>query len=72
METCYFKQLDDDGASVSIMTYDFRPTISNPLIIEITEEEYNILLAEIQAADALVQDEISDEEALNIILGVSE
>lgn len=43
--------------------------------IEITEEEYNILLTEIKAAnqpDESDTDEISDEEALNIILGVSE
>lgn len=43
--------------------------------IEITEEEYNTLLAEIQAANQQEEpdsDEISDAEALNIILGVSE
>ena len=40
--------------------------------IEITEEEYNTLLAEIEAANQPEEsdpDEISDEEALNIILG---
>ena len=37
--------------------------------IEITEEEYNFLLAEIQAANAPDPDEISAEEALDIILG---
>lgn len=40
--------------------------------IEITEEEYNALLAEIQAANQPEEtDEISAEEALDIILGVS-
>ena len=40
--------------------------------IEITEEEYNALLAEIIAANQPEEtDEISAEEALDIILGVS-
>lgn len=37
--------------------------------VEITEEEYNALLAEIEAANAPYPDEISAEEALDIILG---
>ena len=42
--------------------------------IEITEEEYNALLAKIKAANQPEKpdpDEISAEEALDIILGVS-
>lgn len=40
--------------------------------IEITEEEYNTLLAEVIAANQPEEtDEISAEEALDIILGVS-
>ena len=43
--------------------------------IEITQEEYERLSAEIEAANQPEEpdpDEISDTEALNIILGVSE
>lgn len=40
--------------------------------IEISEEEYNALLAEIEAANQPEEtDEISAEEALDIILGVT-
>lgn len=37
--------------------------------IEITEDEYNALLAEIEAANAPDPDEISAEEALDILTG---
>ena len=70
--TNYFKQLNESGEVILLLTYDFTPNITNPLIVEITEEEYNTLLAEIQAADSPDPDEISDAEALDIILGVSE
>ena len=70
--TKYYKQMHKDGQVIRVLTYNFQPHITDPLIIEITEEEYNALLAEIQAADAPDPDEISDDEALNIILGVRE
>lgn len=72
MKTLYFKRLNMSGEIESLMTYDYVPIITDPLIVEITEDEYNALLAEIQAADAPDPDEISDAEALDIILGVSE
>ena len=72
----YYKKIDDNGVTKTLFTYDYiKPQITNPLIIEITNEEYNSALAEIEAAnqpDESDTDEISDEEALNIILGVSE
>lgn len=75
--TTYFKQLNDSGEVVFLLTYDnFCPNIANTLIVEITQEEYNVLLAKLQAkaeeTEQVNSDEISDEEALDIILGVSE
>lgn len=42
----YYKQLNENGEFVMLLTYDFEPTISDPLIVEITEEEYITLKAE--------------------------
>ena len=69
--TTYYKQLNENGEPVLLLTYGFTPNIDNPLLVKITEDEYNTLLAEIEAANQLeeiYQDEISDEEALNIIV----
>lgn len=70
----YYKQLNDSGEVVLLLTYGVTPNIANPLIVEITEEEYNVLLDEIKAqqSEEPETDEISSDEALNIILGVSE
>lgn len=71
----YFKQLNEAGELILLLTYDFVPKITNPLIVEITQEEYNALFAENEAANQPEEpdpDEITAEEALNIILGVSE
>ena len=42
----YYKQLNENGEIVMILTYDFEPTISDPLIVEITAEEYETISAE--------------------------
>lgn len=72
----YYKRVDEDGNLLYVLTYEnARPNITDRLVIEITDEEYKILSAEIEAAnqqEGTDSDEISDEEALNIILGVSE
>lgn len=68
--TRYYKQLNHSGDVVFLLTYDFDPTITDPLIVEITKEEYDELLAEITAEpDPEPTDEITDSEALAIILG---
>lgn len=72
MSKYFYKQMGDNLEIESILSYEYYPNITNPRIIEITEKEYNALLAEIQAANNPDPDEISDTEALNIILGVSE
>lgn len=73
MNVFYFKLLDSDGKIVSLLTYDnYHPNIVNPLMVEIDKDEYETLFDEIVASNTPDADEISDEEALNIILGVSE
>lgn len=70
--TKYFKQLDEHGEFVRALSYDFIPTVTDPTIVEITEDEYKVILAAIIAANQPEEtDEISAEEALDIILGVS-
>lgn len=71
----YFKQLDESGNIVLLLGYNFAPTITDSSIVEISQEEYENLQVEIEAANHPEEpdpDEISDEEALDIILGVSE
>lgn len=42
----YYKQLNENGEIVMLLTYDFEPSITASSIVEITEEEYNVILAE--------------------------
>lgn len=68
----YFKQLNDSGEIILLLTYSFRPNITNPLVVEITKEEYETLSAEMQKRGEISEseeDEITDTEALNIITG---
>lgn len=68
--TSYYKRLNETGEVVMLLTYDFEPVLNDPLIIEITKAEYDEILAEITAEpDPEPADEISDSEALSIILG---
>lgn len=73
MDVFYFKKLKKNGEIDFLLTYeDYRPNITDPLVVEITQEEYEALLAEIEAANQPEEpttDEISAEEALDIILG---
>lgn len=71
MTIFYFKTLDEGGNVKNLITYNnIRPNITNPLIAEITKEEYDALLAELfpQASEEPEMDEINAEEALDIIL----
>lgn len=45
----YYKQLNENSEIVTLLTYDFEPTISDPLTVEITAEEYGTLVAELRA-----------------------
>ena len=42
----YYKQLNENGELVTILTYDSEPTISDSLTVEITAEEYEAIAAE--------------------------
>lgn len=42
----YYKQLNENGEFVMLLTYDFEPVINDPLVVEITEEEYLSLKSE--------------------------
>ena len=42
----YYKQLNENGEIVAILTYDFEPKITDPLTVEITAEEYETISAE--------------------------
>ena len=72
--TKYYKQLNENGEIVMLLTYDFVPNITNPLIVEITKEEYETLLAEIMAnMPEPEEDEIAlKAQAYDIITGVAE
>ena len=68
--TKYYMKTNANGNVEMLLNYDFLPTITDPLIVEITKEEYDELLAEITAEpEPEPTDEISDSEALAIILG---
>lgn len=45
----YYKQLNENGEIVLLLVYEFTPTITDPLMVEITEEEFNAIVAEIRA-----------------------
>lgn len=60
--TKYYKQLDESGEVVLLLTYDFDPIITNPLIMEISKEEYEQLLAEIIAKNEQTK---SDEATMH-------
>lgn len=50
---CY-KQLNENGELISLITYDnLRPNITDPLIVEITEEEYTQLVSDIEEKEIL-------------------
>lgn len=50
----YYKQLNDNGEVVAFLTYDYDPVITDPLIIEVTEEEYVTVRAELREKTKLV------------------
>lgn len=72
--TKYYKQLNENGEVVMLLTYDFIPVITNPLIEEITKEEYDAVYAELIVNQP--EPEPSELElkaqAYDIITGVSE
>ena len=72
--TKYYKQFNEDGEMQALISYDFAPNISSSLFVEISEEEYNEILAELMAnLPEPEEDEIAlKAQAYDIIRGVSE
>lgn len=72
--TKYYKQIRENGEIEMLLTYDFTPVITDPLIVEITKEEYDALYAEMMAN--MPEAEPSEMElkarAYDIITGVAE
>lgn len=69
MKTYYAKQIDDNGNIVALHCFESDEFPSSPYFIQLTEEEYNTLLAEMTPPEPEPTDEISDSAALNIIVG---
>ncbi len=80
----YYKQLNENGEIVALLTYDFEPNITNPLTVEITAEEYEATAAEWREAAraraeaeavkrrAKAKEKAFKARAYDIITGVSE
>ena len=80
----YYKQLNENGEVVMLLTYDFEPNITDLLIVEITAEEYETISEEWRAkAEAKAEAERKERrakarekalkaKAYDIITGVSE
>jgi hypothetical protein len=73
----YYKQLNESGEVVLLLEYNFEPKdITDPLVVEITESEYESLRAEILAQIPKIEYEPSEMElkakAYDILTGVSE
>lgn len=70
----YYKQLNEQNEVVALLTYNFEPAIIDPLTVEITEEEYTNIIAEMRAN--VPEREPSEIElkaqAYDIITGVAE
>lgn len=80
----YYKQLNENGEVVMLLTYDFEPTITDPFVVEITEDEYRSIStewrekakaeAEAERVERLAKakEKALKAKAYDIITGVSE
>ena len=73
----YYKQLNESGEVELLLEYNFAPkNITDPLVVEITESEYESLRAEILAQIPKIEHEPSEMElkaqAYDILTGESE
>lgn len=64
----YAKQIDTDGNIIALHSMD-RPFAHTAEFVPIIEEEYLELMAEMESDTPEPTDEISDSEALAIIMG---
>ena len=76
----YYKQLNENNEIVTLLTYDFEPSITDPLTVEITAEEYKAISTEWRAKAetenaeriAKAKEKALKAKAYDIITGVSE
>ena len=80
----YYKQLNENGEIVALLTYDFEPNITDPLTVDITAEEYEAVSSEWREAARVKNEAIVAErrakakekalkaKAYDIVTGVSE
>lgn len=68
----YYKQMDENGELLMLLTYNQRPKALGADIVEITAEEYAALVAEIAANNPPPEDNGSSDvdAALDIVEGV--
>lgn len=66
----YGKKIDENGKIIYLHEFEAESFPADRFFVEISEEEYNAILEE--WANIPDPDEISDSEALSIILGVAE
>ena len=69
MKTYYAKQMDDKGNIVALHSFGADTFPTDPHFVEISEKEYNDLFEKTKAPEPQPTDEISDSEALAIMLG---
>lgn len=80
----YYKQLNENGEVIYLLSYDTEPNITDPLTVEITAEEYETISAEWREAArvraeaekaekrAKAREKALKAKAYDIITGVSE
>ena len=71
----FYKQLDENENLLYLLTYDQKPNITNPLTVEISEEEYNRLLDEITSSVEPIEPDTTIEDkamAYDILTGEAE
>lgn len=66
----YYKHLNESGEISQLESRNMKINNASELTVEITKEEYEVLLAEmLKDIDEPAEDEISPAEALKIIVG---
>lgn len=58
----YYKAINECGELVFLLTYSIKPNITNPLVTEITPEEYEVLSAELRAKAEPAEPETTTEQ----------
>lgn len=65
--TKYYKQLNEKGDIITLLTYDFEPNITDTLCVEIAEDEYNDIRTEKREKRNLVNQLYRNEITLDAV-----